>query len=155
MRALPWNYDGCGIPVIAMPLTAIATAFARIAVPDDLPATRGEAVDRISGAIASNPFMAAGTGRLCTEIMTLTGRRVLVKSGADGVYTAMLQDQGLGVALKIDDGTGAAAEVTILALLQHLQALHPDDQAQLEQRCRVPIRNTRGILTGYRESAGL
>ena len=155
MRALPWNYDGCGIPVIAMPLKAIATAFARIAVPDHLPATRGEAVDRISGAIASNPFMIAGTGRLCTEIMTLTGRRVLVKTGADGVYTAMLQDQGLGVALKIDDGTGAAAEVAILALLQHLQALHPDDQAQLEQRCRVPIRNTRGILTGYRESAGL
>lgn len=154
MRALPWNYDGCGIPVIAMPLKAIATAFARVAVPADLPATRGAAVDRITAAIASNPFMVAGTGRLCTEIMTLTGRRVLVKTGADGVYTAILQDQGLGVALKIDDGTGAAAEVAILALLQHLQALHPDDRAQLEQRCRVPIRNTRGILTGYRESAG-
>ena len=155
MRALPWNFDGCGIPVIAMPLKAIATAFARVAVPDDLPATRSEALDRITGAIASNPFMVAGTGRLCTEIMTLTGRKVLVKSGADGVYTAVLQDQGLGVALKIDDGTGAAAEVAILGLLQHLQALHPDDRVQLEQRCRVPIRNTRGILTGYRESAGL
>jgi len=155
MRALPWNYDGCGIPVIAMPLKAIATAFARVAVPDDLPAARGEALDRITGAIASNPFMVAGTGRLCTEVMTLTGRKVLVKTGADGVYTAVLQDQGLGVALKIDDGTGAAAEVAILALLEHLRALHPDDRAQLEQRCRVPIRNTRGILTGYRESAGL
>ncbi len=155
MRALPWSRDGCGIPVIAVPLKAIATAFARVAVPDDLPATRGEALDRITGAIASNPFMVAGTGRLCTEIMALTGRRVLVKTGADGVYTAMLREQGLGVALKIDDGTGTAAEVAILALLQHLQALHPDEREQLEQRCRVPIRNTRGVLTGYRESAGL
>ena len=41
MRGLPWSRDGCGIPVIAMPLKATATAFARIAVPDDLPLTRG------------------------------------------------------------------------------------------------------------------
>jgi L-asparaginase II len=155
MRALPWSRDGCGIPVIAMPLKAIATAFARIAVPDDLPATRGSSIDGITTAIASNPFMVAGTGRLCTQIMELTGRRVIVKTGADGVYTAALKDQGLGVALKIDDGTGAAAEVAILAVLHHLNALHPDELEQLAERCRVPILNTRGVLTGYREPAGL
>lgn len=155
MRALPWSRDGCGIPVIAMPLKAIATAFARIAVPDDLPATRGSSIDGITSAIASNPFMVAGTGRLCTQIMESTGRRVIVKSGAGGVYTAALKDQGLGVALKIDDGTGAAAEVTILAVLHHLNALHPDELVQLAERCRVPIFNTRGVLTGYREPAGL
>lgn len=155
MRALPWSCDGCGIPVIAMPLKAMATAFARVAAPDDLPKTRGDALERITGAIASNPFMVAGTGRLCTEIMNLTGRRVLVKTGADAVYTAVLKEQGLGVALKIDDGAGEAAEVAILSVLEHLQALHPDDRRQLEERCRVPVRNTRGVLTGYRESAGL
>ena len=155
MRSLPWSRDGCGIPVIAMPLKAIATAFARIAVPDDLPATRGSAVDRITTAMASHPFMVAGTGRLCTQIMELTGRRVIVKTGADGVYTAMLRDQGLGIAVKIDDGTGLAAEVAILAVLNHLQALHGDEMDQLAERCRVPIFNTRGVLTGYREPAEL
>ncbi len=154
MHRLPWNRDGCGIPVIAMPLKAIATAFARIAVPDDLPATRGSAVDRIATAIASNPFMVAGTGQLCTEIMELTGRRVIVKSGADGVYTALLQDQGLGIALKIDNGTGVAAEVAALAVLCHLNALQPDEIDQLAERCRMPIINTRGVLTGYRVPAG-
>lgn len=155
MRALPWSRDGCGIPVIAMPLKAIATAFARIAVPDDLTVTRGNAVDRITTAIASHPFMVAGTGRLCTQIMELTRRRVIVKTGADGVYTAVLKDQGLGIALKIDDGTGLAAEVAILAVLNHLKALHRDEMDQLAERCRVPILNTRGVLTGYREPAGL
>jgi L-asparaginase II len=99
--------------------------------------------------------MVAGTGRLCTQVMELTGRRVIVKSGADGVYTAVLKDQGLGVALKIDDGTGLAAEVAILAVLNHLKALHRDEADQLAERCRVPILNTRGVLTGYREPAGL
>ena len=155
MRSLPWNRDGCGIPVIAMPLKAIATAFARIAVPDDLAVTRRSAVDRITTAIASHPLMVAGTGRLCTQIMELTGRRVIVKSGADGVYTAVLRDQGLGIALKIDDGMGLAAEVAVLAVLNHLKALHRDERDQLAERCRAPIRNTRGVLTGYREPAGL
>ena len=155
MRALPWSYDGCGIPVIAMPLKSMATAFARLATPDDLPAGRGVAIDRITTAIATNPFMVAGTGRLCTEIMELTGRRVLVKTGADGVFTAALHDQSLGVALKIDDGTREAAEVTVLAVLKRLGALHADEQEALAKRCRMPITNTRGVLTGYREPSEL
>ncbi|MCP4332794.1 MAG: asparaginase [Gammaproteobacteria bacterium] len=155
MRRLPWSRDGCGIPVVAMPLRAIATAFARFAVPDDLPLTRGNAIERIGSAIASNPFMVAGSGRLCTEVMQLTGRRLLVKTGAAGVYTAALPESGLGIALKIDDGTGEAAEVTLLAVLQQLKVLHPDELVSLEQRCRVPILNTCGIVTGFRESAGL
>jgi L-asparaginase II len=155
MRQLPWSYDGCGIPVIAMPLRSIATAFARLAAPDDLAAGRAEAVDRIATAIAENPFMVAGSGRLCTEIMELTGRRVLVKTGADGVYTAALRDKSLGIALKIDDGTGEAAEVVLLAVLKHLDALHPDELETLAERCRRPITNTRGVITGQREPAEL
>jgi len=155
MHRLPWSRDGCGIPVIAMPLKSIATAFARIAVPDDLSAARGSAIDRITAAIAANPFMVAGSGRLCTEIMELTGRRVIVKTGADGVYTAALMDKNLGVALKIDDGKSEAAQVTILAVLTKLDSMHVAELEALEQRCRMPITNTRGVLTGYRESAGL
>ncbi|MFZ9037929.1 MAG: asparaginase [Gammaproteobacteria bacterium] len=155
MRQLPWSYDGCGIPVIAMPLRSIATAFARLATPDDLAAERAAAVDRIATSIAENPFMVAGSGRLCTEIMELTGRRVLVKSGAAGVYTAALRDKSLGIALKIDDGTGEAAEVALLAVLKHLDALHPDELETLAERCRRPITNTRGLVTGQREPAEL
>ena len=153
MRRLPWSYDGCGIPVIAMPLASIARAFARVAAPDDLPATRGAALEQITGAIGEHPFMVAGSGRLCTEIMRLTGRRVLVKTGADGVYTAVLRQSGLGIALKIDDGTKEAAEVAILAVLRHLGALHDDEFEALAARCRMPITNTLGVVTGHRRPA--
>ena len=152
LRALPWNCDGCGIPVIAMPLIAMATAFARVAVPDDLAPARADAIERLANAIAANPFMIAGSGRLGSEIIELSGRRTLVKSGADGVYVAALQQQGLGVALKIDDGNGPAAEVAILSVLRHLGGLHRDELAQLEGRCRSPISNTRGVITGYRQA---
>jgi L-asparaginase II len=155
LRGQPWNLDGCGIPVIAMPLTAMATAFARIAVPDDLAPRRADAINRLGDAIAANPFMIAGSGRLGSEIIGLSGRRTLVKSGADGVYVAALQQHGLGVALKIDDGNSQAAEVAILAILRHLGGLYSEELVQLDERCRTPISNTRGIVTGYRQANDL
>ena len=153
MRRLPASRDGCGIPVIAMPLRAIAIAFARVAAPDDLAPARGAALERIGGAIAANPLLIGGHGRLSSEIIAHTGRRILVKSGAAGVYTAALADQGLGIALKIDDGDGEAAEIALLATLKRLGALHADELEALESRCRRPILNTRDVITGYRESA--
>ena len=155
MRRLPWSYDGCGIPVIAMPLNHIATAFARIAAPDDLPATRCSAIERLAGAIAADPFMVAGSDRLCTRVIQQSGRRTLVKTGADGVYTAALQEKGLGVALKMDDGNGEAAQVAILSILRQLDGLHIDELARLEDRCHPAIVNTRGVTTGHRQAVEL
>jgi len=39
--------------------------------------------------------------------------------------------------------------------LRHLGGLHADELEQLDDRCRVPISNTRGIITGYRQAAML
>ncbi len=152
MARLPASRDGCGIPVIALPLRAMATAFARVAAPDDLPTVRAGALARITDAIGAHPYMVAGSGRLCTEVMQLTGTRLLLKTGAEGVFTAILPAQGLGVALKIDDGNTAASEVALLHLLERLGALSGDDREALAERLRIPIRNSRGLLTGHREA---
>ena len=153
LRRLPADRDGCGIPVVAVPLQAIATAYARVAAPDDLASTRASAIERLGMAIADNPLMIAGSGRLCSELIALTGKRLLVKIGAQGVYTASLAEQGLGIALKIDDGSGEAAEVALLEVLNRLGALHDDELEALAARRRMPITNTVGRVTGYREGA--
>jgi hypothetical protein len=44
--------------------------------------------------------------------------------------------------------------VALLAALRRLGALHPDEIDALSRRCRMPITNTRGVVTGYREPAG-
>ena len=153
LRRLPWSQDGCGIPVIAMPLKAIATAFARVAAPDDLARKRADAIEGLAAAIAEHPLMIAGSGRLGSEVIALGGRRTLVKSGADGVYTAALQEKGLGVALKIDDGNGKAAEVALLEVLRQLNGLHGDELTRLEAHYRIPISNSRDVVTGYLRAA--
>jgi len=45
----PRGCDGCGIPVIAMPLDAMALRFAKIASPDDLSPMRREAAKNYRG----------------------------------------------------------------------------------------------------------
>ena len=49
--------------------------------------------------------------------MSLLGARAFTKTGAEGVFCAALPEQGLGIAVKADDGAGRAAEVMIATLI--------------------------------------
>src|ERR1043166_5535413 len=102
--------DGCSIPTFAVPLAALAHAFARFGTGRGLGEQRAKAAARLRAACAAQPYFVAGTGRFCTEIMTLFGPRVLVKTGAEGVFCGALPEQGLGIALKCEDGATRAAE---------------------------------------------
>lgn len=144
----PRGIDGCSIPTIAIPLENLALGMARFAAPEGLPPARAAACRRIAAAMAAEPFMVAGTGRYCTEVMRATGRAALVKTGAEGVFCAALPDHGLGVALKCDDGAGRAAEVMMSAVLRHVGVLTGDVEARLADRIAVPVTNRKGVPVG-------
>ena len=75
------------------------------------------------------------------------GARIFVKTGAEGLYCAALPEQGLGIALKCDDGAGRAAEVMMAATL--LRMAHSiTDFGGLEPFARVTLRNWNGIEVG-------
>ncbi|MBT3238697.1 MAG: asparaginase [Rhodospirillaceae bacterium] len=116
----PEGIDGCGIPVLAMPLHAMALGLARMADPSALTSERATAAQRITRAMMEHPFLVAGSGRFDTRLMAAVKEPVVVKTGAEGVHAAILPNRGLGVALKIDDGAKRAAEVTMAAVLSAL-----------------------------------
>ena len=70
----------------------------------------------------AHPELVAGTGRLCTELMTACRGTVLAKVGAEGVYCAALPALGLGVALKVEDGDGRCSPPALLAVLRQVAA---------------------------------
>src|SRR5262249_24597897 len=70
--------DGCSVPTWAIPLAALARAFARFATGRDLGDKRAAAARRLREACAGKPWFVAGTGRFCTEIMGHFGARVFV-----------------------------------------------------------------------------
>lgn len=115
----PMGVDGCSIPAFALPLEALARGFARFGTGVGLPADLATAAGRIRAAIAAAPRMIAGDGRFDTDVAACGGG-VLTKSGAEGVACAMVPALGLGVAVKIDDGAGRAAQVVMATLLARL-----------------------------------
>jgi L-asparaginase II len=98
--------DGCGAPLFAISLLALARGFGAVNVahPDTLER-------RVSDAMRAHPEMVGGTGREDTRLMrALPG--LLVKGGAEGVHCAALPG-GRCVAVKITDG-GDRARMPVL-----------------------------------------
>jgi L-asparaginase II len=136
--------DGCSVPTWAMPLTALAKGFARFGTGTGMTADRAKAAARLRAACAAHPWHVAGSGRFCTEIMRKLGERAFVKTGAEGVYCAALPGQGLGIAVKCDDGAGRAAEVMLAAMLVRFLPSGTD----LESFVHPTLRNWNGIVVG-------
>jgi len=139
--------DGCSVPTWALPLDALALAFARLATGAHMMPERARAAARLREACTTWPWHVAGTGRFCTEVMTLFGARLFLKTGAEGGYCAALPELGIGIAVKCDDGAGRAAEVMVAAALDRLLN-NDDDSAALKPFVRPAIRNWNGIAVG-------
>lgn len=137
--------DGCGVPVYAMSLEAMARAYAKLAVA----ANRGDSIpSRIVRAMRSRPFLVGGSDRFDTVLLEETNGRVLAKIGAEGVHTVAALDLGVGIAVKVEDGAPRAQYPAVVRLLQHLGALPAELPPRLAEFLRRPIRNTRGEVVG-------
>ena len=143
----PRGIDGCGIPIAALPLDALARAFARFADPVDLPDRHAEAIARIRTAMANEPFLVAGSNRFTTRVIEATKGAVLVKEGAEGVYVAAWPAGRAGIALKVADGTGRAASVAMGHVLSRLGALGTAEAALADALMPV-VRNHAGLAVG-------
>ncbi len=130
--------DGCGVACFALPIRNMALAYTRLDGP-------------ILEAMTLHPELIAGEGRPCTEIMRAHPGRVVAKVGAEGVYSALLIREGLGVTLKVEDGHSVASALAIAAVLAEL-GLKPQPPSLLKK----PISNSRGETVGeMRVSGGL
>ncbi len=148
MESPGFGIDGCSAPNFATTLHALARAMAFFAnAREDGASLRERAAARLVRAMRAFPELVAGEGRACTELMRAMDGKVAVKTGAEGVFTAVLPEQGLGVALKISDGATRASEATMAAILVHLGVLDPDHPAT-RKRVNAPILNRRGIEVG-------
>jgi len=139
---IPWGVDGCAAPNFALPLAAQARAFAQMAGP------RGA---RIVAAMTAHPELVSGTGRACAILMRSAKGRAAVKTGAEGFFAGIVPELGYGIALKIDDGAGRAAETAMAAMLARLGLLGGDEPAQ--GILRAPVLNTVGAVVGERRAA--
>ncbi|MGH7550358.1 MAG: asparaginase [Gemmatimonadota bacterium] len=146
--------DGCGAPTFFLPVRGMAAAFARLAAADRTRDTDpARAIGRILDAMAAHPEYVAGTGRMDTDLMTLCGQSVIVKTGAEGVFCAVLRERGEGLALKVGDGAKRAQDVALVELLLEAGAIDKLTARRLEGHWRPEVRNHAGRVVGRIDAA--
>ena len=142
--------DGCGCVVFSLPLSAMARAYARLA---DAVRRASPTAMRIVHAMQTRPFLIGGTDRFDSALIEATEGRVIAKIGAEGIHSVAIINDGIGFAVKVEDGAQRAQFPAVLAVLQHLGALPellPQRLAEFKQR---PVRNSRGEVVGEVRSA--
>ncbi len=139
--------DGCAIPNYMLTLQQLAMGFARLASP--APGPRADACKRLTAAIMAHPEMIGGCKSRDTLLMQHLPGLIVSKSGAEGVQAIGLPHVGLGMTIKVEDGSDRALWPICLALLKHLSLLHQPFPSGLEKMWQPTIQNTRGETVGY------
>jgi L-asparaginase len=128
---IPTAVDGCGVVTFALPLERIALMFSRL-----------EQVDggaRVAAAMRAHPDLIRGPMAADSLLMReLEGWTA--KGGAEGLLCAAGPD-GLGLALKVEDGSMRAMRPALAELLRRLGFETGDLGAE-------PLENSRGELVG-------
>jgi len=147
-ESLTNGIDGCGLPVWRMPLSRLATGFARLGRPETPHEPWSEAAGRIVAAMTKHPEIVSGAGRFDTELMRLTAGRIVAKGGGEAVHAGSIPSNGWGWALKVADGNRRATPPVILDVLDRLGALTAPDRVALEGWMKPELRNNRKEAVG-------
>ena len=143
-----YGVDGCSVPNFMCSLRGLGSAMFRLSDFKSLGRIRSKSTSTILESMYSFPELVAGRGRACSELMLATDSLTVVKTGAEGVFVAVIPEKKLGVALKILDGSTRAAEAAIAMILVRLGVLNKDHPAVTKRLFRE-IRSWNGKLTGY------
>ena len=99
--------DGCGVVAFALPLWTIAAMYARL--PTELP--------RQFAAMRAHPELVRGAGDLDTELMRAVPG-CAAKGGAEALQAVALADQGLGIAVRVEDGAYRALDPVVVDVVR-------------------------------------
>jgi L-asparaginase II len=148
MQNSAWGIDGCGIPTYAMSLQGMARAMAHLLTDLAMSSDRKAAFTLIREAVTAEPFYISGTGEFCTDMIKETKGRVIVKTGAEGVYAGVMTEQGLAFALKARDGGSRASRVATAAILRAFQGLSEQEFLRLSHHTEPLVKNWAGVSVG-------
>lgn len=140
--------DGCSIPTYAVPLAGLARGFGKLVTGRGLEPIRAAAARRLIDACMAEPFYVAGTKRFCTRLMQVAPGKIFAKTGAEGVFCALLPEKGLSFAVKCEDGASRAAEAMIAALLARHFDKDSQEHAALIGMSRHGMTNWNGLHVG-------
>jgi len=134
--------DDCGAPTLQLQLAQMALLYAHLGAGSQAD------LERLSRAMLAHPELVAGEGRFDTELMRGGHGQVVSKGGAEGIQCLSRVGEGMGVAIKVEDGSARAKQAVALHLLEQLDWLTPIALEELRTRFLIPAPHLRLEVIG-------
>lgn len=139
--------DGCSAPNYGLPLSRLAHTYARLAQGDRDP-DYGSLMGELFRAMTLHPELVSGTGRSDLAFMQTVPGDWVAKIGAEAVQVIGIRSAGIGIAVKIADGSTRGLFPATISVLQQIGILPSAESTPLASWARPQINNFRGLHTG-------
>jgi L-asparaginase II len=147
-RFIGTGLDACGVPVFAVPLKNMALAYANLASADKFTGSRRKGIEQIQKAMAEYPELIAGTKRFTSELLKAAGGRFVAKDGSESSFGVGVIPEGIGIAVKIEDGSDRALGAVVMEVLKELNLLDENMSEQLSKFKKRVIKTWGGVVAG-------
>ena len=145
--------DGCSAPAYGLTLSNLARAFHKLTALEAHAESRRHAIQRLFHAVVHEPHYLSGSQQMDQALIRAGFPRVFAKRGAEAMLAIAVRADsdranGIGMAIKVDDGANRGYYQPALAMLQQLAAIHTDVPEHLPIGAAGPIHNHRGLEVG-------
>ncbi|MBA2754502.1 MAG: asparaginase [Chloroflexia bacterium] len=144
--------DGCSLPTFGASMRAFAASYATLAAPERAATEAGgrhaAALTRLRDAMIAHPANVSGDGRLTTTLMLAGEGRIVAKGGAEGLFCFGVPERGVGVAIRMLDGSTRGQPAVTAAILEQLDLVPAAIIAAFRQHHPSPIVNHNGMHVG-------
>tara|TARA_Y100001968_G_scaffold275226_1_gene268833 strand:+ start:39 stop:1016 length:978 start_codon:yes stop_codon:yes gene_type:complete len=120
--------DDCGAPTLLLQIDQMAKLYA------NLSGSLHPELEQINRAMLQNPELISGDGGFDTELMNRAHRQIVSKGGSEGIQCLARIGEGLGLAIKIEDGSKRAKHAVAIHLLKQLEWITPTGLRELEEK---------------------
>ncbi|MFN8373960.1 MAG: asparaginase [Anaerolineae bacterium] len=138
--------DGCSVPTYGVPLLNVALAFADLGTA--MLKTENSAARTVALAMHQHPLLMSGQRRMDSALMLATNGRVIAKDGTEGVFGCAVPERGVGLALKISDGSNRAIMPIVTKVLRDFDLITADEAAALTVQFPLDIKIHTGEIAG-------
>ena len=107
--------DDCGAPTLYLKLIEMSKLYSLLS------SSESAELEQITRAITTNPIMISDNNKFDTEIIKASHGQVIGKGGAEGIQCLCKLNEGIGLALKVEDGSKRAKHAVSLHLLKQLE----------------------------------
>jgi len=119
--------DDCGAPTLLLRLSQMAILYAHLSKSDQ------PEFEKITRAMTQHPDLVAGEGCFDSELIKRGHEQIISKGGSEGIQCIGLLGEGIGLSIKVEDGSKRAKHAVAIHLLRQLEWITPSAIEELDE----------------------